>query len=121
MRLNEERIISQIKKAIALKPTHITLMRKEKVSNGMRGGQEKPVKVAEFDVLIDDSQRNLVSENVNETGSLKMTRGVNLIAITEGFEIKEDDYFIIDNIEYKVTYPGMIVKGVCNADLEVVR
>ncbi|MCY6372462.1 hypothetical protein [Clostridium ganghwense] len=120
MSLNIERIKQQVKRGIAIKPTHIKLIRKEKISNGMRGGKEKPVDVAELDVFIDDSKHSL-SGNLKESGKINRIRSLTMLAVAEGFEIKEGDYFIANEIKYRVTYPGMLVEGVYNSDLEVVK
>lgn len=119
MKLNEERIKAKVVKAIAIKPTHITLMRKGLVSNGMRGSTEKEVKVAELDIFFDDSKHNLLLDNIREAGRVNRTRGISMIAVAD-FEIKEGDYFTIDSNKYRVIYPATIVKDVYNADLEVV-
>jgi hypothetical protein len=119
--INEEKIKAKVKKAIAIKPTHISLMRVEQVSNGMRGTTDKEVKVSELDVFIDDSKHNLITENTKESGSFKRTRGISMLAATENFDIKEGDYFVLNGIKYRVTYPGLIVKDVYNADLEVIK
>lgn len=121
MSLNVERIKAKVKKVITIKPTHITLMRTEKVSNGMRGGAEKPVTVAELDIFLDDSKHNLLLDNVKESGTVKRTRGLYMLAVAEGFEIKEGDYFEASSLKYRVTYPGEILSGVYNSDLEVVK
>ncbi|KEH91680.1 hypothetical protein Z962_p0057 (plasmid) [Clostridium botulinum C/D str. BKT12695] len=119
--INEERIKAKIKKAISIKPTHITLMRKEKVSNGMRGGTEKEIKVAELDIFFDDYKHNLLLDNVKESGAVKRTRGISMLAVAEGLEIKEGDCFTIGNNKYRITYPGMIIKDVYNSDLEMIK
>lgn len=119
--INEERIKAKVKKGIAIKPSHIELKRLEKISNGMRGGSPKEVTVAELDVFIDDSKHSLVLEDTKESGSFKRTRGLSMLAVAEGIEIKEGDYFIANGVKYRVTYPGMIIKDVYNSDLEVIK
>ncbi|NFQ84179.1 hypothetical protein FDG04_02375 [Clostridium sporogenes] len=119
--INETRIKAQAKKNIAKRPTHIILMRKEFVSNGMHGGREKEIKVGELDIFLDDSKHNLILDNVKESGTVKRTRGISMFAVTEGIEIKEGDYFKTNGYKYRVTYPGMIIKDVYNADLEVIK
>lgn len=121
MSLNVERIKTKVKKGIAIKPTHITLMRTERVSNGMRGGTEKPVTVAELDIFLDDSKHNLLLDNVKESGTVKRTRGLSMLAVVEDIEIKEGDYFISNKLKYKIAYLGEIIPGVYNSDLEVVK
>lgn len=121
MSLNEAKIKQQVKRAITLKPTRVQLKRTEQTSNGMRGGTPKEANVAELDIFIDDSKHNLVSESTNEAGAIKKTRGITMIAIAEGFEIKENDYFTANGVKYKVTYPGYLIDGVYNSDLEVVK
>lgn len=118
--INEEKIKFKVKKAISIKPTHITLIRLEKVSNGMRGGKEQEAIVAELDIFIDDSKNNLVIERTKESGISKRTRGINMLATTDGFDIKEGDYFTHNEVKYRITYPGLIVKDVYNSDLEVI-
>lgn len=119
--INEERIKNKVKKAIIIKPTHITLNRLEKVSNGMHGGSNKEVKVAKLDIFLDDSKHNLLLDNVKEAGVVKKTRGISMLVVAEGIEIKEGDYFEVNASKYRVTYPGMIIKDVYNADLEVIK
>ncbi|AJE09490.1 hypothetical protein [Clostridium botulinum] len=120
--INEARIKAQAKKNISKRPTHINLMRKEKVSNGMHGGREKEITVGELDIFLDDTKHNLILDNVKESGTVKKTRGISMFAVvTEGIEIKEGDYFEANGYKYRVTYPGMIIKDVYNSDLEVVR
>ncbi|ENK0558487.1 hypothetical protein AB2T19_003306 [Clostridium botulinum] len=119
--INEERIKMQAKRSIAKSPTHITLMRREFISNGMHGGKEKEKKVAELDIFIDDTKHNLLLNNVKESGTVKRTRGISMFAVTEGIEIKEGDYFEANGYKYRVTYPGMIIKDVYNSDLEVIK
>lgn len=120
MSLNVERIKAKVKKGIAIKPTHITLKRMEKVSNGMRGYTEKEITIAELDVFIDDSKHSIAT-NVKEAGSIQRVRSLNMLVVAEGFEIKEGDYFEASNLKYRVTYPGEIISGVYNSDLEVVK
>lgn len=119
--INEERIKAKVKKAIAIKPTHITLMRLINKGNGMRGGTPTPDKISELDVFFDDSKHNLLLDNTKESGTVKRTRGIYMIAVAEGFEIKDGDYFEANGAKYKVIYPGLIIKDVYNADLEVVK
>ncbi|OSA69895.1 hypothetical protein [Clostridium botulinum] len=119
--INETRIKAQAKKNIAKRPTHIILMRKEFVSNGMHGGREKEITVGELDIFLDDTKHNLILDNVKESGTVKRTRGISMFAVVEGIEIKEEDYFTIGNNKYRVTYPGMIIKDIYNSDLEVVK
>lgn len=119
--MNEERIKLQAKKSIAKNPTHIILMRNVKASNGMRGGTEKPNKVAELDIFLDDTKHNLLLDNIKESGVVKRTRGISMFVITEGIEIKEGDYFKANGSKYRVVYPGMIIKDIYNSDLEVVK
>ncbi|WP_045517723.1 hypothetical protein [Clostridium sporogenes] len=119
--MNEERIKLQAKKSISKKPTHIILMRNIKKSNGMRGGAEKPNKVAKLDIFLDDTKHNLLLDNIKESGVVKRTRGISMFVVTEGIEIKEGDYFEASGYKYKVTYPGMIIKDVYNSDLEVIK
>ena len=118
--INEEKIKMQAKKNIAKRPTHIILMRKEKVSNGMHGGREEEIKVGEFNIFLDDTKHNLILDNVKESGTVKRTRGISMFAVTEK-EIKEGDYFEANGSKYRVTYSGMIIKDVYNADLEVIK
>ncbi|MBU3131592.1 hypothetical protein KPL40_03935 [Clostridium gasigenes] len=119
--INETRIKQQVKKAISIKPIHIKLMRNEKISNGMRGGSEKPALVKELDVFLDDSKHNLISETTKEAGSFKRTKGISMLAVVDDIEIKEGDYFEVKGSKYRVTYPGMIIRDVYNADLEVIK
>jgi len=119
--INEERIKMQAKRSIAKNPTHIILMRNVNISNGMRGGTEKPDKVAKLDIFLDDTKHNLLLDNVKEAGIAKRTRGISMFAVTEGIEIKEGDYFEANGYKYRVTYPGMIIKDVYNSDLEVIK
>ncbi|MBY6871675.1 hypothetical protein HYH37_00415 [Clostridium botulinum] len=120
--INETRIKAQAKRSIAKSPTHITLMRKEFVSNGMHGGREKEITVGELDIFLDDTKHNLILDNVKESGTVKKTRGISMFAVvTEGIEIKEGDYFEVNGYKYRVTYPGMIIKDVYNSDLEVIK
>ncbi len=119
--INEARIKAQAKKNIAKRSTHIILMRYVKTSNGMRGSKEKPDKVVELDIFLDDTKHNLILDNVKEAGTAKRTRGISMFAVTEGIEIKEGDYFEANGYKYRVTYPGMIIKDVYNSDLEVIK
>ncbi|APU61196.1 hypothetical protein [Clostridium botulinum] len=119
--INEARIKAQAKKNISKRPTHIILMRNVKISNGMRGGREKPDKVAKLDIFLDDTKHNLILDNVKEAGIAKRTRGISMFAVTEGIEIKEGDHFEANGYKYRVTYPGMIIKDVYNSDLEVIK
>ncbi|BDB02137.1 hypothetical protein [Clostridium botulinum] len=119
--INEARIKAQAKKSISKRPTHIILMRNVKISNGMRGGREKPDKVAKLDIFLDDTKHNLILDNVKEAGIAKRTRGISMFAVTEGIEIKEGDHFEANGYKYRVTYPGMIIKDVYNSDLEVIK
>ncbi|NFB55901.1 hypothetical protein EXM89_07330 [Clostridium botulinum] len=119
--MNEEKIKLQAKRSISKRPTSIILMRDIKASNGMRGGTEKPDKVAKLDIFLDDTKHNLLLDNVKEAGTVKRTRGISMFAVTEGIEIKEGDYFEANGYKYIVTYPGMIIKDVYNSDLEVIK
>lgn len=119
--INEARIKAKVKKAIAIKPTHIILNRLEKASNGMRGGKDIETKVAELDIFLDDSKHNLLLDNVKEAGSVKKTRGISMLAVVEGIDIREGDYFLVNGAKYRVTYPGMFIKDVYNSDLEVFK
>ncbi|HCL4447583.1 TPA: hypothetical protein N2D04_002648 [Clostridium botulinum] len=119
--MNEERIKLKAKRSIAKNPTHIILMRNVEISNGMRGGTEKPDKVAKLDIFLDDTKHNLILDNVKEAGTAKRTRGISMFAVTEGIEIKEGDYFEVNGYKYRVTYPGIIIKDVYNSDLEVIK
>lgn len=119
--INEDRIKAKVKKAIALKPTHIILMRLISTSNGMRGGTPKPDKIAELDIFLDDTQHNLLLDSVKDGGAVKRTRGISMLVVVDNIEIKEGDFFELSGVKYKVSYPGMIIKDVYNADLEVIR
>ncbi|AUN10678.1 hypothetical protein CF055_00115 [Clostridium botulinum] len=119
--INEARIKMQAKRSIAKSPTHITLMRKEFVSNGMHGGREEEKTVGELDIFLDDTKHNLILDSAKESGTVKRTRGISMFAVVEGIEIKEEDYFTIGNNKYRVTYPGMIIKDIYNSDLEVIK
>ncbi|WP_409068846.1 hypothetical protein ACFLKC_14020 [Clostridium caseinilyticum] len=120
--MNIDRIKLQAKRSIAKRPTHIILLRKEKVSNGMHGGREEEITVGEFDIFIDDTKHNLLLDNIKESGTVKRTRGISMFAVVdEDIEIKEGDYFITNGYKYRVTYPGMIIKDIYNSDLEVVK
>lgn len=125
MRINEAKIKQQVKKAIAIKPTHIQLKRYEKQSNGMRGGTGQEVDVAELDVFLDHSKhsdsRSMGAKEVSESGELKKIKGIAMIAVTDGFEIKDDDFFIINGLTYKVNYNGLLVKDVYNSAIEVIK
>jgi len=118
--INVARIKQKVKRAIALKPTHIILMREVKTGNGMRGSKETPDIVAELDCFINDSKHSVWQPQVAESGTIQRIRALTLLAVCEGFEIKKDDYFIANGLKYKVTYPGMIISDVYNSDLEVV-
>ncbi|MHC1681389.1 MAG: hypothetical protein AB6733_00250 [Clostridiaceae bacterium] len=117
--INEVRIKQRIKKAISLKPSSVTLMRNEKVSNGMRGGKDSPVTVATFDGLLDDSSHNKVYKVTTDAGVYQNIGAIKFITVVEGFEIQTDDYFTLNGVKYRVTYPGMIFPGLYNAELEV--
>ena len=119
--INEARIKAKVIRAIAIKPTHITLMRKELVSNGMRGSTEKEVKLIELDIFFEDSKHNLLLDNIKEGGTVRKTRGISMLAVVEGIEIKEGDYFSIGDSKYRIIYPGLLIKDVYNADLEVIK
>ncbi|CAM3003008.1 hypothetical protein HAHI6034_10890 [Hathewaya histolytica] len=121
MKLNEKFIKNKVLQAIKIKPTYIVLMRKEKTSNGMRGGKEKKIKVAELDVFFDDFKRNNLFDTFRDSGHVKKVRSLGIICVTEGFQIKEKDYFSIDSQTYVVTYPGEVVKDVYIADIERVN
>lgn len=121
MRLNEERIKAKVKRAIEIKPTHIVLNRFDKTSNGMRGEKTKEVVIGEFDAFIDDSKHNYIVESIRESGTIKRTRGITMIAVIEAFELFEGDFFLLDGIKYRVTYPGEVVKDVYIADIEAVK
>ena len=117
--INEARIKLRVKKAIALKPTSIILMRNEKANNGMRGGKDSPITVAIIDGLLDDSSHNEVYKITTDAGVYQNISAIKFITVVEGFEIKTDDYFALNGIKYRVTYPGMIFPGLYNAELEV--
>ncbi len=118
--INETRIKEKVKKAIALKPTHIVLMRNKGESNGMRGNKNTSDKVAEFDAFLNDSKHTIWQPQIVESGSVQRIRSLTLLALCEGFEIKKDDYFTANGLNYKISYPGMIFAGLYNADLEVI-
>lgn len=117
--MNAERLKVQFKKAISKKPTTIELKRNEFVSNGMHGGSNKEIIVATTDVFIDDFKHSLAS-NTNEAGEIKRIRSITMVAVADGFKIKKDDFFIIDDKKYVVTYHGEVVPDVYNSDLEVI-
>lgn len=117
--MNSERLKIQFKKAISKKPTTIELKRNEFVSNGMHGGSNKEIIVATTNAFIDDFSHSLAS-NINEAGEVKRIRNVAMVAVADGFKIKKDDFFIIDDRKYVVTYPGEVVQDVYNSDLEVI-
>lgn len=120
MSLNVERIKNQVKKAIAIMPATINLKRVSKTDDSMGGYIENIIDVATFDGFIDDSNHSIYLDRMNEAGTVKRTRSIGLLAVCEGFEIKNDDYFESDGVKYKVTYPGRIVEGIYNADLEII-
>ncbi|EGT3614908.1 hypothetical protein FHH43_01465 [Clostridium perfringens] len=113
--------VNEIKEAalegIALKPTHITLERFEKVSNGMNGFKTKKVTVGEFDVFIDDSKRN-ANFNVGDSGGIMTVRSLGMLIVIDSLLI--GDFFIFNGNKYEVTYPGELVPGVYNADIKIV-
>lgn len=120
MSLNEERIKQQVKKAISIKPITINLKRIEKVDDGMNGYIEKETDIATFDVFIDDSNHSIYLDRMNEAGTVKRTRSITLLAVCEGFEIKDNDYFEAKGREYKVVYATTLVSDVYSCDLEVI-
>lgn len=123
MSLNVERIKQQVKKAIAIMPTTINLKRIEKIDDGMGGyiEKEEPTNVGTFDGFIDDSKISNLIDKVNDAGTVKINRQITLIAVCEGFEIKDNDYFEAKGRKYKVVYATTLVEGVYNCDLEVIQ
>lgn len=113
--------VNEIKEAalegIALKPTHITLERYERVSNGMKGSRKERVTIGEFDVFIDDSKRN-INLNTEEAGLSISTRSLTLLIVIDSLLV--GDFFILNGNKYEVTYPGELVQGVYNADIKIV-
>lgn len=118
--IHEARIKDKVKKAINLKPTHIKLMRPSSISNGMRGTKPSLDFVAEFDALLNDSRHSILQSQAAESGTVQRIRSLTLLAVCDGFEIKKGDCFTFNDLNYKVTYPGMIFTGLYNADLEVI-
>lgn len=128
MSLNITRLKKQVEKAISINPTVIELKRAEKIDDGMNGFNEIESDVATFNGFIDDSSHSIWQDRMNESGTVQRTRNITLLAVCDNFEIQKDDYFVvgadedfdIEGIKYKVIYPGKIVDGIYNADLEVV-
>lgn len=120
MSLNEVRIKQQVKKAISIMPTNIALKRLDKIDDGMSGYIEQETNVATFDGFIDDSNHSIYIDRMNEAGTIKRTRSITLLAVCEGFEIKDNDYFEAKGRKYKVVYATTLVADVYNCDLEVI-
>lgn len=121
MSLNEARIKQQVKKSISIMPTNINLKRIEKVDDGMGGYIEKEIDVATFDVFVDDSNHSIYLDRMNEAGTITRTRSITLLAVCEGFEIKDNDYFEAKGRKHKVIYATTLVTDVYNCDLEVIE
>lgn len=122
MSLNVERIKQKVKRAITIMPTEITLMRKTNIDDGMGGYIEgNPDTVATFQGFLDDSHKSVWLDIAKDSGTINRTRSIRLLAVCEGFEIKKGDYFEVKGLKYNVTYPGEIIEGVYNADLEVIQ
>ena len=119
--MNVELIKRQVKKAIAIKPTNILLKRIEKISNGMNGYIEKEIEVASLDIFFDDTNTNQLSIKIDEPGITQNMRNFKMYAVTENFEIKFEDFFILNGTKYKVLYPGEIVENVFVSDLEMLK
>lgn len=117
--ININKIKLAAKKGISLKPTHITLKRYEITSNGMRGGKKEEVIIGEYDVFIDDSKRNM-NININDPGNLTTFRSLKMIIVIEDNELLINDFFEVNSIKYRVTYPGELVPGVYEADLSII-
>ncbi|WP_238884520.1 hypothetical protein [Clostridium sp. YIM B02551] len=123
--INLERVKGQVLKAISIKPTHISLMRNEVDSNGMRGGKKRADLVAKIDVFIDDSNHSNVGGNNKitgegkEAGSIYSVKNISMLIVAEGFEVKVGDYFELNGLRYEVTYPGLIMGNIYESDLEV--
>lgn len=115
--INELKIKQQVKKAIAVKPTNIALLRQEKSSNGMKGGTAKEVKIVELDVLIDDTEHSTLLA----TTEIKRTRNMTMLAVTDNIEINTEDYFLLNSCKYRIVYVQNIVKDVYSCDLEMVK
>lgn len=122
MSLNVEKIKQKVKRATAIKPTDIKLMRKTNIDDGMGGHIEgKPDTVATFQAFLDDSHKSVWLDITKDSGTINRTRSIRLLAVCEGFEIKKGDYFEVKGLKYSVTYPGEIVEGIYNTDLEVIQ
>lgn len=108
MPINKGRIKAKVDQAISNLPTTITLKRDAKVSDGYDGYTEVPETVAEFDGFLDSSKSRLGVDSITQGdfGTIKTIRKVNLLAVfDETFEIKIGDYFVVDGIKYRVSYP----------------
>lgn len=121
MSLNVTKIQQQVRRAISLRPTNITLKRNMSISDGMGGyilGPDTPV--ATFDIFLDDSKHSTLVDKLSDSGSVRKTRQLTLLAICEDFEILDLDTFEVNGRKYQVTYASQIVDKVFNCDLEVI-
>lgn len=116
--MNIEKIKAQAKKGISMKPTTIKLFRVVDGDDGMSEPSEIPL--GELDVLFKDNTRSLAF-NSSDNGISTRIRSLSILVVADGFEIKSNDYFKIDEVKYKIVYPGEIIKGLYNSDIEVVK
>ncbi len=115
---NVGKIKAQAKKGISKKPTAIKLFRVVGGDDGMSEPNEIPL--GELDVLFKDNIRSLTF-NSSDNGISTRIRSLSILAVVDEFEIKSNDYFKIDGVKYKIVYPGEIIKGLYNSDIEVVK
>lgn len=116
--MNIEKIKLQVKKGISKKPTTIKLFRTVGEDDGMSEIAE--ILLGELEVLFQDSKRSLAL-NTNDSGISTKVRSLSILAVIEDFEIKSNDYFKVNEVKYRIIYPGEILKGIYSSDVEMVK
>lgn len=123
--LNVLRLKNQLKKAIQVSPTSISLRRESSVSDGIGGfvkeGYEN--KVATFDgLLVTASSSRNSDPSSSDGGNTETITQIKLSCPFENnFKIEHDDYFTVDLVTYKVVHaiPLYNVMWVCTLEVDV--
>lgn len=119
--LNKKSIIAQVVSAIKVYPSNLEIMRENRVSDGFEGYIVDGAKlVASVTGFIDTSGLSF-SIAKGDGGTVVKKEKIQLILpYSEGYELKQGDYFTHKGITYRVKNPNMQFEICYLAEIEVI-
>ena len=122
--INKVKIRNQISKAIEKLPTTIFL--KRDIASGTEASYILyETDVATFDAFLDTSKsgkkQGVGTEDSLTASAVTKINGISLLTVADdSFDIKKDDYFMLNDIKYRIVYPNNNYGIYWDCDIEVV-